>query len=294
MNAPTGTKGKTLLRMAAAVSVAVIMGVVDMAESGIVGSKHDLSPSGSSQLSDGKVGDGAGGAATSTGEVCVFCHTPHGANTAEPIPLWNKALTGTGFTMYSSLNTSTFDSTEGALGSVSLACLSCHDGSQAMDAVINAPGSNGYNAAGASIYASYAVGADGSMAAGTIANLGKDLQNDHPISIPYAAGLGTAGAYTAAPGSTLGTQFKDADFNAIYGDSFNSYVSYWVDTTGGTAGEREKSDLILYSRGVAGSEVPYVECASCHDPHSAGGGAPATFLRISNDNSAVCLACHNK
>jgi len=33
-----------------------------------------------------------------------------------------------------------------------------------------------------------------------------------------------------------------------------------------------------------------VECASCHDPHSC--DIPL-FLRISNDRSALCLACHD-
>ncbi len=33
-----------------------------------------------------------------------------------------------------------------------------------------------------------------------------------------------------------------------------------------------------------------VECASCHDPHSC---ANPLFLRISNDRSNLCLACHD-
>ena len=33
-----------------------------------------------------------------------------------------------------------------------------------------------------------------------------------------------------------------------------------------------------------------VECASCHDPHSC---KNPLFLRISNDRSALCLACHD-
>lgn len=33
-----------------------------------------------------------------------------------------------------------------------------------------------------------------------------------------------------------------------------------------------------------------VECASCHDPHSC---KNPLFLRVSNDRSALCLACHD-
>lgn len=45
---------------------------------------------------------------------------------------------------------------------------------------------------------------------------------------------------------------------------------------------------------VTGAGVPLpdgdVECSSCHNPHSA---EWPSFLRLSNDNSALCLTCHN-
>lgn len=90
----------------------------------IVGSAHDLSA-----LS------GSGG------DVCVFCHTPHGSDTSAPAPLWNKLLaTNADYQTYDSLGTATLD---GAInldaGGISLACLSCHDGVSAMDLVRNAP-----------------------------------------------------------------------------------------------------------------------------------------------------------
>ena len=109
------------------------------------------------------------------------------------MPLWNKTLpAATSYTRYSTLNTATLDGEEDEVGSVSLACLSCHDGSQAMDTVINAPGSGGFNAAGSEIDPAAigtmtgTVGAPG--AGGTIPNLESDLSNDHPISIDYAGG----------------------------------------------------------------------------------------------------------
>ena len=48
--------------------------------------------------------------------------------------------------------------------------------------------------------------------------------------------------------------------------------------------------MILYTRNFAAGSGPSVECASCHDPHT----ETTTFLRTSNDDSAVCLACHIK
>ncbi|MBW2294738.1 MAG: hypothetical protein JRG94_20865, partial [Deltaproteobacteria bacterium] len=119
-----------------AVATALTM-VTSLAQAQIVGSQHDL-------------GTGGGGQATTllSGEVCVFCHTPHGSDTNVAAPLWNKTDPGTTYTRYSALGTATLDGEEVAVGSVSLACLSCHDGTQAMDVVINAPGSGGWDNSG--------------------------------------------------------------------------------------------------------------------------------------------------
>jgi predicted CXXCH cytochrome family protein len=48
-------------------------------------------------------------------------------------------------------------------------------------------------------------------------------------------------------------------------------------------------------QGVLGSDVFYggtMWCSSCHDVHDDTTGSP--FLRVSNANSDLCLACHNK
>ena len=72
---------------------------------------------------------------------------------------------------------------------------------------------------------------------------------------------------------------------------------WWVDTETTPNGTRQKTDMLLYTRskdqgyvGQTDSE-PFVECASCHDPHTS---ANPTFLRVSNAGSAVCLSCHVK
>ena len=71
---------------------------------------------------------------------------------------------------------------------------------------------------------------------------------------------------------------------------------WWVDTEATPNGTRQKTDMVLYTRAAAGGYTgqtenePFVECASCHDPHTSN----ATFLRIPNTGSAVCLACHVK
>lgn len=238
-----------------------------------------------------------------TGEICVFCHTPHGADTTAAVPLWNRVLgTPSTYTTYNSLGTSSLDGATAPVGSVSLACLSCHDGTQAMNVMINQPGSGGYNSAGGALAGTW-TGANqalGKIAPNIITNIGQDLKNDHPVGIQYAGGPKTT--IPAAPADY--TSFKDADFQPAKSAVLNGQSVWWVDTSTGTAGSREKTDMQLYTRtdsarvnldgSVTASALtgaqPYVECASCHDPHSEN----TTFLRISNTSSAVCLSCHIK
>lgn len=249
------------------------------AHSQIVGSQHDLTVGGNAQASTAV-----------TDQVCVFCHTPHGSNVNAPVPLWNKVLGNPGsYTQYSTLATPTFDSAEAPVGSVSLACLSCHDGTQAMDVVINSPGSNGYNAGGAQIDP----GAVGQLAGTPIPVLGTDLTNDHPISMQYGGGgLDLNDPVGQAPAGSLG----DPAFNLPFRDDINNQPIWWVDSAVGTTGVRERTDMLLYTRNDLGIQEPFVECGSCHDPHNSSTQSPSqvAFLRVSNAASAVCTACHIK
>ena len=251
--------------------------VVDtaLAATSITGTKHNL----------GATGTGSNHLTAGTDEVCVFCHTPHGGNNGAA-PLWNKNLPSTTYALYGSTGgeSATLDGQVLTVGSVSAACLSCHDGTQAMDNMVNAPGSGGFNASGArpAGYTWTGVGADGLMPAG-ITNLGSDLRNDHPIGVEYCGGGLTE----------VGGTCRDPDFKAVSRATINGLVQFWVDTTaGGGAGTREKSDMILYRRTTftAGSG-PSVECGSCHDPHNY---SNPTFLRVANSSSNLCLSCHVK
>jgi predicted CXXCH cytochrome family protein len=60
----------------------------------------------------------------------------------------------------------------------------------------------------------------------------------------------------------------------------------------GNTARRTRSDLPLYRRtdDVSGQEVAYIECSTCHDPHSNN----SKFLRLSNEGSRLCLTCHIK
>jgi hypothetical protein len=186
------------------------------------------------------------------------------------------------------------------VGSVSLACLSCHDGTQSMDVVINAPGSGGWVATGTAIDGGTRV-----MTNSPVPLLGTDLTNDHPISMQFAAG---GPIDTDADGVFARTGYADTDFRDVNKATINGQPIWWVDSdaasdpTGATGNAtREKTDMLLYTRapsdtGLANTQ-PFVECASCHDPHNdvtkVANQDPA-FMRISNAASAICTTCHLK
>ncbi|QSX30486.1 cytochrome c3 family protein [Shewanella cyperi] len=301
-----------LLKLSLAVATVLMAGNAMAAQTtSIVDSKHNLGSTGT-YADRNKT--------TATTEVCVFCHTPHGAVAKDTdgkavAPLWNKSLPDSAtFSTYNTLGTATLQGSVTKVGSVSIACLSCHDGSQAMDVMINQPGSGGYNAGGASptgVWSQYSTNINtttGKMLTATpIPGLGTDLTNDHPIGIQYAGGL-----IDNATGSRANpADFRNQDFRGLASTSINGNTVWYVpvpdqnvttgldNTVNGTkivpvAGIRNKTDMALYTRtdaAIAGGAQPFVECASCHDPHQAD---TATFLRIDNTGSAVCLACHVK
>ena len=116
-------------------------------------------------------------------EICVFCHTPHSASPA--IPLWNHNASTAEFEVY---NTSaTLDGTVGQPTGISLACLGCHDGTTAIDAIGNTP--SNWSTTGVT-YPSANIDTGGKLIGG-FALLGTDLSNDHPISITYESLLDT-------------------------------------------------------------------------------------------------------
>lgn len=258
--------GPLLRKIRRLVVAAVWFGLLasaERAEAGsIVGSKHDLS-----SVINKFLGSGMENEMNNYGEVCVYCHTPHGAS--DIAPLWNRNTPTGPYQMYAS---PTMEATvPGTPTGISLACLSCHDGTIAVDSVRNQPGSgtvasSWYGKPPAAYH--YAMSAPGQANAspggscaachGTpnpyphnavVKYLTTDLRDDHPISIVYSEGDGSNHA---------------AGFNPPVGDKFPNGVR-------------------LYSGRV--------ECASCHNVHDP---AVPPFLRTSNANSSLCKTCHIK
>jgi len=230
----------------------------------------------------------ASGATFSTNEVCVFCHTPHGADVSnQAAPLWNRALPAS--SSYSNYDSANFDgdTSTGPRG-VSLACLSCHDGTTALDAFINGPGSGRYfsantltSTAATTNFVALSAGfgateADGSMGDGSrtdnnpnygailggakpFPNLTEQLSDDHPISFVFQA------AVNGDP------QFDDVV--AATGGAAGNITVLTNTASGKTNAPVDRRDrLRLYpptgGANVLGNKQDWVECASCHNPHA--------------------------
>jgi hypothetical protein len=109
-----------------------------------------------------------------TNEICIVCHTPHNSiTTVTDAPLWNHQVTAiANYTLY---NSSTFNgaSTITQPNGNSKLCLSCHDGTVALE--------------------NFGTTTNGTHFISGINNLGgtggTHLENDHPISFTYDANL---------------------------------------------------------------------------------------------------------
>lgn len=186
---------------------------------------------------------------TDYGEICVYCHTPHNNNQDIEAPLWNRGTPAGPYNMYDS-PTLDMDIASSPTG-VSMACLSCHDNTIALDQIVNIPSSQfGASSSGTTIEACATQCHIGDNPVGGINFEGSvidtDLRNDHPISVTYDPS-------------------KDPKFHA--------------------ASNGKVGTLPLY-----GAQKNLVQCASCHNPHD---NSNRPFLRISNENSALCLTCHD-
>lgn len=234
---------------------------------GVSGSKHDLSINGSSQFK------------FDTDQVCVFCHTPHGANSAVTgakfvngtglvdgdgsLLLWNRELSNaTTFVPYTSESVTNTITT---IRTYTLLCMSCHDGVGAMNILVRNPGPPGWDTLEPlGGYSKLGEVLDGEGPIGWGPNIGEmvpgdtemHLKNDHPISINYG---------DCGDGCNPIEDVEDAGLR-FYPDEENELLS--------------------------------VECSTCHDVHNQGVlGEPGSlypFLRVTVDRSTLCLTCHIK
>lgn len=105
-----------------------------------------------------------------SGQICLVCHTPHNADVSvSNAPLWNHETTTATFSTYTS---ATMDATTGQPDASSKLCLSCHDGTVAVDNFGDQTGGTHFLTGNP--------------------NIGTALSDDHPISFTYDAALASA------------------------------------------------------------------------------------------------------
>ncbi len=155
-----------------------------------------------------------------TTEICVVCHTPHNANvTVADAPLWNHEVTQATFTLY---NSSTLDATMGQPDGASKLCLSCHDGTVAVD---NFGGQTNGN--------EFITGDD---------LLGTDLSNDHPVSFTYDATLATTDGGLFDPTTTNSGLGGTIDADMLYNSKLQCASCHDVHNGSGVANLLVKSN----------------------------------------------------
>ncbi len=238
-------------------------------------------------------------------EVCVFCHTPHGAYKSRPI--WNRNLayqdSTTLFTLYGS---STLDASVVRPTGASKLCLSCHDGTLAIGSLMNLDAQRP---------------ASVTMQGGVVTMppgrtlLGTDLRNDHPISMTPDLALdpeirlpppGDAvrlreGLIPGAKDTVQCTSCHDphlATFKFLVKDNTRGAVCLTCHDKPGWLGSRHEASLAPYPAGGAGT-VGDLGCLACHTPHN--GQSPTHLLQTNNrtfgtpftwGEENVCFSCH--
>jgi len=242
------------------------------------------------------------------GAVCIYCHTPHGANTQIEAPLWNRTVNTGNYLIYDAPTTLMRPVTQP--GPTSLTCLSCHDGTIAIDSVLNMPGpgrspsgnlnnsetlspnltflddwaNNDFGYTGASQHFQMGDGvADGTW------------QNNSKCTLCHFQDL------SGSPMDdfnifTMGTDLRDDHpVGVLYPDTYTPAADFnepdvklpgnmaFFDTNGNNRADPD--EIRMYDSGD-GYEV---ECASCHDPHGVPSGGSGTntrfspsFLRVNN------------
>jgi len=195
------------------------------------------------------------------GQICVFCHTPTlTAGARVSAPQWQSSLAADfSFSIFDDIGRmGTAGNT--AVGSQSIACLSCHDSAQAFSITRQA--------------------------------------FDHPFGVPYrGAGSSEMRAQAAADARASGAPMHSARF--VIAEEFRPAQRALIDNRPVWWASRDvnrerrgRSDLPLFVRldKTDGSEIPFIECASCHNPHS----NEALFLRAPPAGGILCQTCHIK
>lgn len=258
----------------------------DASGGSIIDTKHNLSVSGPGQIK-----------ATAEERICIFCHTPH--NVRRDIPfLWNRSDQTVNYIPYQS---STLYATVGQPTGASKLCLSCHDGTIALGALVSEAQEIPFR------------GGIRFIPAGRPTRLGTDLSDDHPVSFVYNPGLAQRKPELVHPASLPHQVRLDKDeqlqcttchdpHDDNYGrflvmpDMYANLCTICHRKQGWTATSHSASSARWTGQGP--DPWPHTEydtvaengCKNCHRSHTAGGPERLLNHAIEEDN---CLVCHN-
>ncbi|OQX16310.1 MAG: hypothetical protein BWK76_11745 [Desulfobulbaceae bacterium A2] len=257
-------------------------------------SKHDLSSSGGQAIK-----------ASGLDQVCIFCHTPHNARSDVPY-LWNRSAQTSTYIPYTS---TTMKAPAGQIGQAgqptgaSKLCLSCHDGTIALGAILTVGTSSWIPFSGASTLS------------GRSSSLGTDLSDDHPVSFDYQSSI-TGGNTELVPSSTIAPTSSSPvkldstgqlQCTACHDPHDNVYGKFLVKSNQGSAlcmtchtkSGWQSSSHATSTRTHTGSGVNPLPnatttvaenaCGNCHSPHTA--LRHQRLLKQVNEEDN-CLACH--
>jgi hypothetical protein len=191
--------------------------------------------------------------------VCGVCHQPHHADSSV-VPLWIHTTTVSTFTMYKSNavgvgNSKMVATPDNQPGGVSKACLSCHDGTVAVN--------------------SYAGGLKGgnSIFVTNNANLGTDLTHTHPISFTYDTPLANADGGLHDPSASVlrpdsgqfdvGTDISIKNVLLNGGDRLECSSCHDVHNQVGTPFDITTNPKLVKIVGTQGGKGSLL-CRSCH------------------------------
>ncbi len=217
-----------------------------LASTGIVNSKHNMSSSSTS------------GVKSDNTQICIYCHTPHAAfkpsEAAGSSAIWNHTLSSATYVLRSGESQSDFQPNATTNNAGTALCLSCHDGTVALNSLHNT------TSTGTITFSGSDVGPDGKLG-DNLFNLGTDFTDDHPIEVAL---------------DTSYTNLTNFD-----GSAGMMYVQ------GSTSGDAAK---VFRESGRTGW---FIQCASCHEVHNMK-GYKSLLRIDNTQQSKLCLACHVK
>lgn len=248
-------------------------------KTGITNTKHNLSVTGPGEIR----------ALTET-RICVFCHTPH--NAAPQTPLWNKAIRPTNYVLYES---TTLRAPLRQPDGPSRLCLSCHDGTIALGAVLRPSGG---------------ISMSREITPDRLSYIGTVLRSDHPVSFSYYASLPNPELYSSLPagvkfygnGDVQCTSCHDAHDNTygkflVMDNRFSALctachvMNGWTGSTHSSSASPVNGALPIVPRDwPAWTSVGEWGCEGCHVSHNAGSSQRLLYYQNEENN---CYTCHS-